>query len=83
MYKTNPIQVLTQRLQTEDSDVTVLHDADDVSAIGADSHVAESAVHGAEVKQQLAAVDVDETHDAILGQHTKDLHKQNTVDKSK
>lgn len=63
---THLVDVSTQSLETVHMQIAILHHTNDVSTVGADSNMVEAVLHGAHVKQQTAAVDVDEAHDAIL-----------------
>lgn len=56
--------------------IAILHHTNDVSTVGADSNMVEAVLHSAHVKQQAAAVDVNEAHDAILWQHSQNLRKE-------
>ena len=63
---THLVDVSTQSLETVHMQIAILHHTNDVSTVGADSNMVEAVLHSAHVKQQAAAVDVNEAHDAIL-----------------
>lgn len=46
-----------------------------MSSIRTDCHCDDSIVVGTNVEMQLAGMNVDEPHDAVLAQYTKHLHK--------
>ena len=57
-----------------DAEIATVHDGHDVSASGRDGHVVDTVVQGADIEQKLTAVDVYETHDAVLTQYAQHLY---------
>lgn len=47
-----------------------------MSAVGADRHCGDRVVMGTHVEEQLAGVNVDEAHHAVLAQYTKRLNRR-------
>lgn len=54
-------------------DPAVIHDGRHVAAVGADCHRADGSITGTQMEKQLASLNVDEAHQAVLAQHTKSL----------
>ena len=68
------INFLSESLYAEQSEVTVVHHTDHVSARGADRYMVDALVKAAYIKEKLARGEVDETHDTILCQNTQYLN---------
>lgn len=70
------VQFLGETLNAVDIDTAVIHDGHNMSAVGADRHCGDCVVMGTHVEEQLAGVNVDEAHHAVLAQYTKRLRER-------
>lgn len=72
------VEVLGEALNAVDVQAAVVHDSDHVTPAGAERHRGDGVLVGADVKQELACLSVDEAHDAVLAQHTQGLSNTTT-----
>lgn len=54
-------------------DAAIIHDGSHVPAVGADCHCADGIITGTQVEKQLASLNIDKAHHAVLAQYTKSL----------
>lgn len=72
------VYFLGETLDTVDIDAAIIHDCHDMSTIRTDSHCSDGIVMGTNMEKQLAGMNVDEPHYAVLAQYTKRLHIRET-----
>lgn len=64
------VGLLSESLDTVDPQSTIIHHSNNVAALRTNGCRGDWVIVGPKVKKGLACLDVDETHDAILTQHT-------------
>lgn len=71
------VVVLGQTLNTVDVQAAIIHYRGNMASVGTDSGCGDGVIMGSDVEEQLAGLDVDETHHTILTQHPKSLKNKN------
>lgn len=67
------MKLLGEAVDAVNVDAAIIHDGSHVPAVGADGRCADGNIRGTQMEKQLASLNVDEAHHAVLAQHTKSL----------
>lgn len=54
-------------------DPAIIQDGSHVAAVGADCHCGDGIITGTQMEKQLASLNVDKAHQAVLAQYAKSL----------